>query len=598
MERKSFEVNMSMVQVPRYLLEIFMDSFFKDEKKPVRFDYLMDLYKSLGKDMKKLKDIATVAINDGWDVQPMDDAPENRTCTLSAYLVNRAPEPFLEILNNNEFDLVHRLEYAKDIGKGTYILSKKYDLDHASKVFGIPLELLAMLESRSLVVAGGAAMYLECPKSLWDYSCDIDFFVLDTKKRDSIVTDLIKAIPDEYVICQYGPSVLTAVGPYGSRRIQIIASSAKTFEELITKFDLNIIKACIDAENIYYTCSAKYDWIRQKCSNGSINPIKPRRLARAYLKGFDLSDDAKQQLANTVGWPLPEKFVDKLLYDFPCLTPGVPKKVQYMMLQKMGLKPIEGNPEFEGSGLRVMGNSYGPSGIYTGDMTDLVETVEVDENRLKFLQKKSSSSGMVLYPLKTKYLVSLPLSYFPFEWDPKKEPDQPGGQICKITIDKRDEVQTFSKWHDLIVKKFFPDCEVSTLENKYPDIHVRVDSRCSWWKNGIKQDAPFPVFPGDMVKAVGKIDKIISHGNTNFNRHEQEKTISSLVCGKHTYLQFDLKVMYIQSRDPIMFSDDDVWRKREEKKEVEDSLENLEKDIESFDDENEEEDSLENFQTI
>jgi hypothetical protein len=81
-----------------------------------------------------------------------------------------------------------------------------------------------------------------------------------------------------------GNSVLSAIGEYGKRRIQIIMSKLKSGKELIRNFDINILKVYYDRDSIYYTYNALHDWITNTCNNGTFIEIKLLRLVKIYKR--------------------------------------------------------------------------------------------------------------------------------------------------------------------------------------------------------------------------------------------------------------------------------------------------------------------------
>jgi hypothetical protein len=87
-----------------------------------------------------------------------------------------------------------------------------------------------------------------------------------------------------------GNSVLSAIGEYGKRRIQIIMSKLKSGKELIRNFDINILKVYYDRDSIYYTYNAYnaynalHDWITNTCNNGTFIEIKLLRLVKIYKR--------------------------------------------------------------------------------------------------------------------------------------------------------------------------------------------------------------------------------------------------------------------------------------------------------------------------
>jgi hypothetical protein len=531
------------------------------DNESVRFDILIKCFNQAGVD-KDLFDYLMKRAEQACDPQSLSIGC---VYTASAYLVTNTPGAInTPMFSNEDFDPNDIARYACMTGSEDKIIHSPINHGFVSEKLGVSNTLLEYLDPSRVVIAGGAAMYLGCPTSLWDQSCDVDIFVLDVEHPGDVVMDIVLTLQDEgYIVCQYGSAVLTAVGLYGKRRIQIIKTSAKTAEDLIKKFDLNVVKAYYNGTSLNCTYSAAFDWSDMHCRNGSHKPLKPTRLARAFLKGFKLCDKAKKQLADTIGWPLSEKIKDKLLFNIPCLNPDVPAKVQHQLLLKMGLTPVGKGGEIsigiDGNGLAPMGNSYGPSGIFTGSMEEFINTIEKDD---RYSKNRNMPKGVQIFPFKSRYLVALPLCSFPFSWNVDNKYEH--SVISKLSIVNKEEEKKFCNWHDKICKKILPDFPVDTMAKEYSDVRIRISKTCSWWKNGIKHDGPFDIKSGDTVRVVGKA--------TN---------ITLLLNKTEIYVKFDIMAMYVHSTEPLEFSDAAyAWEKVEEIDE--DDIDEDEDDIDDF----------------
>jgi hypothetical protein len=462
--------------------------------------------------------------------------------TLSAYILTNTYGVLPSI--KGMFSTKITAKYACMTGSGDEITSLAIVSDETvAESLGLSNNIMDYISPGRVVIAGGAAMYLGCPTSLWDLSCDVDIFILDVDHPTDIVMDIVITLQKEgYIVCQYGSSVLTAIGNYGKRRIQIIKSTARTPYELIRKFDMNIIKVFYDGF-LNCTYSAIQDWSDKKCRNLSITPIKALRLARAFLKGFDLCYNTKKYLNNTIGWPLTEEVKNKLLHNIPCLNRDIPEKVQYQILSNIGLIPVGKGDKIrigvDGNGLVGMGNSYGSVDIFKGSMEEFVENVEEDTN----ICSKNYENIKIIY-LKSKYLISLPLCSIPFSW--KGNYDYV--LLSKLSIVEKDEETKFCKWHDAICNKILPNCNVDTLVEKYSDVHIRVNKNCKWWKNGIKTDGPFDLNTCYSVRVVCKASHI---------------TMLDYAHSQSVYIKFDVIQMYVHTTEQLLFSNEILLSKEQ-----------------------------------
>lgn len=526
------------ITIERNVLISLLNGYMEKNLVRTRFDILVKCFKKAELDCAFLMFRA---------LESCDPCALSSGCVYaaSAYLVtNTVGAINTPMFSNGTFQQEDVARYACITGSGDNICNLVMEPESVSKRLGISSELIDHLGVGRVVIAGGAAMYMGCPKSLWDLSCDVDIFVLDVDHPVDSVMDIVLTLQSEgYIVCQSGSAVLTAIGEYGTRRVQIIKSSAKTPTELIEKFDLNVTKAFYDGIQLTSTYSAVLDWSDMRCRNGSFTPLKPTRLARAFLKGFELCDVARKQLTDTIGWPLTEEVKNKLLYNIPCLTAGLPANVQCQLLINIGLTPVGNGSDIsigvDGQGLVPMGNSYGPIGIFTGSMEEFIETVEVDN--VEYLPNRNMLNGIQIFPLKTRYLVSLPLCSFPFSWSVNEDVDKP----TKLSIVDNKEEKKFCEWHDAICNKIMPYFQVDTLNKKFSDVRIGINKKCIWWKNGIKRYVPFDIKSGDLVRVVGKANHI------------------TFLKGKDMYIKFDILNMYVHSSEPLYFSDVIKWDKVE-----------------------------------
>lgn len=423
------------------------------------------------------------------------------------------------VMNSGKFTLEQRSRYDMNIS-GNTIFNKPMSGDTIVNKLEIPKELINLLDKELIVIAGGSMTYIGCPTSRWDYSCDVDFFMLNVGeyvKNHLTVRFCDILTKNKYVICKSSASVLTAIGYWGKRRIQLIWSTAKTADQLIHNFDLNVAKSYYDGKDLYFTSSAYCGWLDKKCYNGSLTPIKPERLARIHLKGFELLDDAKKQVKCTLGFPLSEEITNKLLYDIPCLTPNIPPKVQEAMLKRLKLPIVKNIKKFikEDNKLVMLGNSYGPVGIYSlDDMEEFVNSVEINKKHIKSINdwiKSKPNIRLILTPIKSKFLVKLPVCYLPWTYNPFSS-----CKLNKITIPKENtkDAENFYDWNTKIIRSILGSSYSCDYEKyRYYDISVKLDNKSSWYLNGIKYDKKFVIKENTTIQVVASPVMIIANSS-------------------------------------------------------------------------------------
>lgn len=524
-----------------YILTQYYNSSFSHDNNPIGFDRMQKCLKDANIDDSNLIQKAYEHIQKTKENEMNSDDEKDiilDTFTLSAYIITNTPG-VLKQVNMNKFPINTVTKYACATGKGNETIAQPLNPAYVCQKLGISQQILKHLQSKYVVIAGGAAMYLGCPSSKWDLSCDIDIFVLYSVSMESlhIITKIVQTLQEEgYIVCKYGPSVLTAIGEYGRRRIQIIFSLAESPHELIVNFDLNTVRAYYDGAFLHSTYSANSDWQQMKCSNGLTKPIKARRLARIYLKGFDLDENAKTYLKNTIGWPIPDDIKEKMLYNIPYITPNVPLRIQHQILKQMGMTPVPNLISDNSDNSKVIPqyidlaplvNSYGAVDIYTNiSMEDYIKTVKLVNSHPC---TKGSTEMFDIYPINSKYLINLPICTVPFSWCADKGNN--GIRINKITIRDNLDKEKFHKWHDSIIHNLFPNSKhYDSSKEKYPDIRIEVTNHCSMWKNGIKHDGLIDINAGDTVRAIGKV-----------------KHITHLKTKSKYYIKFDLTKMYIST---------------------------------------------------
>lgn len=416
--------------------------------------------------------------------------------------INTQIENIDPFLNLTQFPLIDKLKFLIAHNHADTWSPQSQEINIST--LNIPVTLNSILNKDECVIAGGAAMYLGCPWSKWTLRCDVDFFVLDTPKAIHIMEQVVTILLDnKYKVCQSSKSVLTAIGFYGMQRIQIIRSSAKNVDELISSaegFDLNTIKAYYDGQRLYKTFAAELDWLTKECSGCTFTSVKPLRLLGIWWKGFKLNALAQKYLENTIGWPVEQEIIDEYESNVPCLTPGIPDNIQEYQLKRMNL-PIIKDLNIV-SEMPPLFNHYGPTGTFTQSYEEYVQTLKVDFEAKKIKYYNEHTGERNNYPgefinIDSSYLLRIPVSIFPFGYDFQRTDGRGEIQRNQRLMLSKDEYKSFRDMERDILKLYGE--ELLPLRNyvhyvseneQYvmPDICVRIDDHTSFFINGIQTE--------------------------------------------------------------------------------------------------------------
>jgi hypothetical protein len=172
---------------------------------------------------------------------------------------------------------------------------------------------------------------------------DVDFFFLKTANQLTLLAQFLEAVlATGRSVYQSGPSVLTAIGVFGTRRIQMILSRATSPIELVSKFDFPSLRCYYDGHYLYPTTHSLHDWTTKKCTMKAYQRIKPMRLFAQYWKGFELDQNAQEYLQSTTyGWPVLAEVQRQYEFLIPYLHEGPIEYQNAVLEQKFGLKPIK-----------------------------------------------------------------------------------------------------------------------------------------------------------------------------------------------------------------------------------------------------------------
>ena len=427
------------------------------------------------------------------------------TVTTDTELINN-------IMNNDQIFFTDRLLFAS-FHADTVSQFDKINTTHnkVSQTLGISKQMLNFLQPNRVIVAGGSVVKLFCPWSKFQLSSDIDIFILSSVKnteRDIILYDMCEVLKKSgRLICFSGKSVITAVGTYGQRRVQIIISPAISTYDLLQRFDMNLLKSAYDGKQLTRLCSAHYDHATHKCSNGKFSSILPIRLAKVAIKGFMLNAAAIKYLKYSLGWPLSPRTVDRIKYDIPYIAPNIPKKVQEQHLLHYDLTLIPECHEIKiFNDLVPLNNAYGGihcgTAIFTGTLDEYIPTVT--------LADPSSVATDNVYMLHSEYAIKLPICTVPYDAYTEVESQYTVWQ--HMTILNENDRQMFSDWTNAIseniLKHHFPHMRFAPTPLVYY-IHIAQSPNCVWLHNGIRlMEKPQFIRKSTHIQANGTADAL------------------------------------------------------------------------------------------
>ncbi len=239
--------------------------------------------------------------------------------------------PLIDIAYNLDFPLITRLKYLICHYATDFIIETKLMMKlDVSQTLGILPQLLEFLSEDECIIAGGAALKLGCPKSRFTLKCDVDFFILHGPKQKLLIEQMLDVLQkNNYHIFIYNKSesCFSAIGTYGMRRIQLIASIRTKAFDIIHDFDLPAVRAYYDGTLFHVTAGALHDWITMECTTYTFYNIKAKRLFGLSWKGFKLDENAIQFLQNTI--PDLKTYEKQYENNIPFITNGIPIEVQY-----------------------------------------------------------------------------------------------------------------------------------------------------------------------------------------------------------------------------------------------------------------------------
>jgi len=211
---------------------------------------------------------------------------------LSAYqLTNKVQiNPPNQCMYEFTIPYLQRLKYCFDHDIANEIFDPKpMSKQHVATQLNIEEELLDFLNPHDCVIAGGAALYLGCPQSIFPLCSDVDVYFFKKDNIPLFLDAIVKTGRLLFYDSYASKTIITAIGKYGVRRIQIILTTYQNGQELVSDFDLPPVRCFYDGTLLHPTIAALYAWETKKCFRRCFVPTSEKRLKIMQHKGFEVS---------------------------------------------------------------------------------------------------------------------------------------------------------------------------------------------------------------------------------------------------------------------------------------------------------------------
>jgi hypothetical protein len=192
-----------------------------------------------------------------------------------------------ELRDYKEYSIEERARFLISSGhKNISIYIKDISHKEVSEKLGIPITLLELLNEKKCVIAGGAALQLGCDWVKKLNTSDVDFFILNTENKKEGNLEQIFAkqlVKSNYTIGKYGKSILSGITKYGIPSIQVIASIAKTADNLVYNFDLHPVSVYYDGKSLRALPETILSWKNRVCDLGKNSKNQSKHISMDIL---------------------------------------------------------------------------------------------------------------------------------------------------------------------------------------------------------------------------------------------------------------------------------------------------------------------------
>ena len=389
------------------------------------------------------------------------------------------------------------------------------------------MELL--VRNDRLVLAGGAALRACDPRCLHLPSSDIDLFWIGATPStwaDALAPGTFLAFVDAlhslgYMFATSSQStVMNAIGPYGSPRVQLVASAETSLVDLLSNFDFRLLQCAFDGKEMWQTYGCAQD-ILTHVATPNITTTHAR-IKKIQLKGYLLPKELQTMLDHAE--PMN---TEKMINDFPCVVQGVSPKYMEVLLGKFGLSPCSTEPTEWSFLPRKQDSGYnghpGDSG-YNGHHGILWNQHLTASSRDRFLDSlhivPRTAEYDDAYWMQSAYELRLPLGCLPFcPADIRLDGHVGGWSRMKLHLNQCSDYDRWLSIEDIIIERFrdaivtdliqcnsgevltnvrrFKTYSVNrrnSIYRKYRDIRVYINRHTRWFYNGQRKPLASIVF--------------------------------------------------------------------------------------------------------
>ena len=244
---------------------------------------------------------------------------------------------------------------SKNSEKTSYYMEKK---PKKEDLHFIPENLVQFLAPNKVVLAGGAISQMKTPWTNVLPSSDLDVFVLNGDKNMTLA--IVSSFDErEYFACKSSASVVTLIPKINCKKVvQVILHEATSTKDLLETFDICGLKIAFDNMHLVYPFVAISDWEERKITSCNC-VISPRRFLKMYLKGYKISQTAKEYMGKMLGengvWPLEEEVLADVRDTVYMANPHLSTSSNKVLLRALGFT-FDINTIIPM--LRTMNNSY------------------------------------------------------------------------------------------------------------------------------------------------------------------------------------------------------------------------------------------------
>jgi len=301
---------------------------------PVNFQTILKLLDYLKVDLywsQKLKDWLQMQTNFDFPIS-----------AISAYSITgkRQTDVPFRCMYEWKIPYLTRLQFCVDHNVAMEVYDPKPILkqDVASQL-GIEEHLLYILDYKDCVLGGLASVQLGCPSVPFPLSTFVDFYFLKNGMSKLIEFTAMLRKTGRFLFSSEsgGVKFMVAIGRFGTKSIQIIATDYKYPNHLVAHFAHMPECAFYDGTFLHPTIAALYCWETKTCCRKSFSRAITTNLCILEHLGFKLVPPVSL---------FPHDNVNSILNCIPYITSEteIPFQVQFELLHQLGFEHLENIP--------------------------------------------------------------------------------------------------------------------------------------------------------------------------------------------------------------------------------------------------------------